>query len=373
MDKDGDLVMLTDNSVLVRKLRELPALMCVQRKANKVVVTPDDLVRSNIDSFGNNIGQTTNRITSMFEVQAKFPKDSAEYKELDYRIKCGQLFQQNEIDRAKGIISKPMPRTWYDYHAIWKIEDSEKKAFYKSIVVDKKPYFMKYIYPALSKQYNTYIKNTNRNSLREFQMTVSDLKQIPKEKLTEQQLTFLKYFDRYLPVGTGSCVMNKICAKLENEFDSFIAKKSDHESFDYAILKNDSAYTKYQFNLIKKVYTNFNKKLRNYAIFTNYERVDEDVVTTKISMMKEDFEIQCNIACPNKDVLCNIILDLCYSKSTTKKFAWSMCGDEIIQNLLNKNGNELSFPMLSDDEEFLYCGEKFKTVTIKMEENECLY
>lgn len=96
MDKDGDLVMLTDNDVLVRKLKELPALMCIQRKAEKKIVNEDDLIRSNINSFGDDIGKTTNWITSMFEVQAKYDKDSQEYKELEYRIMCGQLFQQNE-------------------------------------------------------------------------------------------------------------------------------------------------------------------------------------------------------------------------------------------------------------------------------------
>ena len=97
MDKDGDLVMLTDNQVLVNNLRELPALMCVQRKAAKKIVSEADAIRANIDSFGDDIGKTTNWITSMFDIQAQFDKDSREYKELDYRIKCGQLFQQNAI------------------------------------------------------------------------------------------------------------------------------------------------------------------------------------------------------------------------------------------------------------------------------------
>lgn len=97
MDKDGDLVLLTDNEILVDNLVELPAIMCVQRRAEKRVITEQDLIQSNIDSFGDEIGKITNRITSMFEVQAKFPEDSAEYKELDYRIKCGQLHQQNAI------------------------------------------------------------------------------------------------------------------------------------------------------------------------------------------------------------------------------------------------------------------------------------
>ena len=145
MDFDGDLVMLSDNRILVEKLEPLPALMCAQRKAAKTIPTEDDFVRSNIESFGNDIGQTTNYITSMFEVRSHYPKGSVEYDTLSYRIRCGQLYQQNAIDKAKGIICKPMPRTWHDRHAANKIEDDELRDFYRSIVADKKPYFMRYL------------------------------------------------------------------------------------------------------------------------------------------------------------------------------------------------------------------------------------
>ena len=46
MDKDGDLVMLTDNKVLVDKLKVLPALMCVQRKAKKKIVSEEDSIQT---------------------------------------------------------------------------------------------------------------------------------------------------------------------------------------------------------------------------------------------------------------------------------------------------------------------------------------
>ena len=94
-DKDGDLVMLTDNRVLVDYHKPMPTLMCIQRRAEKKVVTEDDIVEANIASFGDDIGKTTNWITSMFEVRSKFDKDSEEYKALSYRINCGQLYQQN--------------------------------------------------------------------------------------------------------------------------------------------------------------------------------------------------------------------------------------------------------------------------------------
>lgn len=70
--------------------------MCVQRKAEKIIPTEEDFISSNIASFGNEIGQTTNWITSMYEVQAGYPRDSVEYQTLAYRIRCGQLYQQNK-------------------------------------------------------------------------------------------------------------------------------------------------------------------------------------------------------------------------------------------------------------------------------------
>lgn len=84
--------MLTDNRVLVDYHRPLPTLMCIQRRAEKKLVTEDDIVAANIASFGDDIGKTTNWITSMFEVRSKFDKDSEEYKVLSYRINCGQLW-----------------------------------------------------------------------------------------------------------------------------------------------------------------------------------------------------------------------------------------------------------------------------------------
>ena len=92
MDFDGDIVMLTDNPVLIKAHRAFPALMCVQRKAQKCVVTEDDAITANINSFGDDIGKTTNWITSMYEVRSRFPQDSEEARILNYRIACGQLW-----------------------------------------------------------------------------------------------------------------------------------------------------------------------------------------------------------------------------------------------------------------------------------------
>lgn len=359
MDFDGDLVMLTDNHVLVRNIQSLPALMCVQKKAIKKVPTEEDFIQSNIDSFGNDIGIITNRVTSMYEVRSRFSQDSKEYKELSYRIQCGQQIQQNAIDRAKGIISKPMPKSWYDRHTVNKMEDGDTQSLYRSIVADKKPYFMRYIYPALMKQYNTYIKNTNRNALREFQLTVDEMMAMPFESLNDRQRDFLRYYNYRIPVGTGDCVMNKICRRFEKEFDGYISRHNSTTDFDYSVMKNGCGYSSSQFYAVKKLYEDYNNRLQDYAIFAKYERVDECDIVSATATMNDVFREECASICSNEHTLCDMILDICYTRNHTKKFVWSMCGQEIIHNLLEKNNHTISFPVIDPDGDIEYCGERY--------------
>lgn len=367
MDKDGDLVMLTDNEILVDRLKVLPALMCVQRKGEKRIVTEADFIQANIDSFGDDIGKTTNWITSMFDVQARFDKDSPQYKELDYRIKCGQLFQQNAIDKAKGIIAKPMPREWHDRHSVNQIEDPERRRFYQDIVADKKPYFMRIIYPALMKQYNTYIKNTNKSALREFQMTVDELYDIPEGERTGHQKDFLRYYEKRMPVGMNDCVMNRICRRFEEEFDGYLGRHNASTDFDYTIMKSDAEYTRSQYNAIAKLYESYNKRLRSYAVFANYERVDKDDAFSRRLDMRTEFSKECAKICPNRSVLCDIVLDICYTRNSTKRFAWEMCGSEIIQNLLRRNDEVITYPALDHDGDIEYGGNKFSLQKTRLE------
>ena len=112
--------------------------------AEKRRVTQADLIQANINSFGDEIGAITNRITSMFEVQARFAPGSEAYQTLDYRIKCGQLFQQNAIDKAKGILAKPMPKEWYSPSSLRcsegdSPEQERRKAQLRELLADKSP------------------------------------------------------------------------------------------------------------------------------------------------------------------------------------------------------------------------------------------
>lgn len=383
-DKDGDCVINTSFQLLVENTKKLPAVVCVQRKAPKCVPTEDNIMQSNINSFGNAVGEVTNKITSMFEIQARYPRDSREFRILDYRIKCGQLYQQNQIDKTKGIEAKDMPDKWYNWtsNKISKGKDSyEKKEnwFNRKLVADKKPYFMKYIYPAEKSNMNEYIKKNNEKSIMRFRITLNEL--LKKENKTKEEEKFVQCYYQRMPLGIAPCTMNKICWKIEELFDN--TEWINNGDFDYSILKCDVKYSNQLYNKIKKIYDRYRHETANYMQYAKSERIRSDERQMQKYIFKEQFRRQCLEQCPNEEYLCNIVLDLCYSKSKySKQFAWDICGDMFIQNLLKKHNYQITYPTLDDSGNIEFDGKYFsmKTTEIKvnldiedddMEDDEC--
>lgn len=369
-DKDGDCVINTSFPLLVKNTTELPAVVCVQRKAPKCIPTEDDIMQSNINSFGNAVGEVTNKITSMFEVQARYEKGSREYRVLDYRIKCGQLYQQNQIDKTKGIEAKEMPDQWYNWisNKIGKGKTSSEKKqnwFNRKLIADKKPYFMQYIYPAEKAKLNEYIKKNNEKSIMRFRITLDEL--LNKNNKSPEEKKFIDCYYQRMPVGIAPCTINKICWKIENIFDSISPSKS--ETFDYSILKSNASYSKHLFLQIKKNYDKYRRETSNYMQYAKSERIKTEDRQIQKYIFREEFKRQCLEQCPNEDILCNIVLDLCYSKSKySKQFAWDICGDVFIQNLLKRNNYVISYPTLDDNGEIEFNGLHFSMNTVKLKD-----
>ena len=113
----SDSVITTNNPIILKNTKDLQSIICEQRSIPKTRVTEALLRKSNKNGFGDAIGTYTNRITTMFDVLATLEKGSPEYNELMGRIIQGQAYQQEVIDKIKGIEAKAMPREWYDYKA----------------------------------------------------------------------------------------------------------------------------------------------------------------------------------------------------------------------------------------------------------------
>lgn len=95
---------------------------------------------------------------------------------------------------------------------------------------------------------------------------------------------------------------------------------------------------------------------------------DEEYVSMFIEL-RSDFDRMCSIACPNKMTLCNIIIDLCYTKNSTKKMSWDMCGREMIKNALEKHDYTLHYPTLDQCGDICFCGNRFRIDSVRLEED----
>ena len=360
MDFDGDLMMLTDNRILTEMITESPAIVCEQKAAPSSIPTEQDIIKSNIDSFGNEIGRITNYVTSMYEVASRYPIESEEYKELQYRIKCGQLIQQDAIDAAKGIIAKPMPVEWHDSHAVMRMGDVDKRDLYLRIVADRKPYFMKYIYPTLSKQYKDYIRKVNINTSRLFNKGIDDLIHEDISKLTDREIEFLGYYEKLMPVGNSDCVMNRICHRFETEFDHVLANKEQQSFYNYESLSGNSEYTTYQRDRVWKLFREYCDSISRYMKVADSQGDNKDSQIQALSNIKYEFLSECTSVCPNNQCLYDIIIDVAGKKNMTKKFVWDICGETILENLLEKNNYEIEYPIMSENGDIEFGGYRFE-------------
>ena len=50
----------------------------------------------------------------------------------------------------------------------------------------------------------------------------------------------------------------------------------------------------------------------------------------------------------------------------SKSIVWDVCGDQIIENMLKKHDNMLTYPEKCSEAEFSCCGAKFVSKTIKI-------
>ena len=370
LDKDGDQVFSTCSEVILNGIIESDPIVCMQSSALKVIPSDKDLQNSNKNGFGEKIGTYTNRATAMEQMKVKFDKNSQEHKELDRRIKLCMHFQQNEIDKIKGIKSPPMPKEWYDYK-INKIEDEDSdeiisvKEFNLKILANKKPKFMIYIYSDLMRDYKDFIKSAKNNCLMRFKMTPDELRM--KVDKSQDESDFLIRMDIQNPVEECNSLMNKVCSIIEMEFDGVVKERNKAIDFDYSFLVPNVKVSSSRSKKIEQYYKEYSSRVKNFMSEKNNFDDEDESEDRRVSMISW-FESQCYSTCTDENELLAILMKLMYKTNKSKQFLWDMCGRLIIKNLLEDNNYNISFPVRDNRGELKYSFEKYKMKTINVEE-----
>ena len=257
-----------------------------------------------------------------------------------------------------------MPRTWYDYHANTlpdkhTPEDAERRAFYLSIIADKKPYFMRYIYPDLMREYNTYIKNTNAKCRMLFKMTVEQMSALPDEELTPEQRTFLKYYRTRMPVSTENSVMNRICRRIEALLNVELRTDVASTKFDLSILKSGEEYLVGQQKAVMQLYRRFCQDHKERTERQGYNCLEPDAIRDLNAQLISQYRIECVSICSCSTQLADILVDSLYQRESAKRFVWDICPDGLLTNLCNANGGKVIFPMRDPEGEVEFRGKRY--------------
>lgn len=357
----GDLLFTTDSKPLLKNQKNLPALNCIQYKASKKVVTEADVVKANKSGFGSKIGSITNRITAITSLMANYEPGSVEYETLKYRTQCGQALQQEEIDKAKGILPNPMPKNWYIFSEnIIKDDDSDEikaqKTLNQRLCAAKKPYFFGYNYTTLKQEYDSYVRDTDEHIQ---SITGKSIRDLLKNdgNLAENEQKILDFYKKRLPLDVSPSTMNRICWAIEDEFDG--VDVVENAVFDYSIYKSGIEYSSEDYELIKIKCKTYKQRKRDISKKKFIEHEDtEESVADQLAKLNVDLEEDCFSICPNEQVLCEILLDICYKDGIDISIVWNMCGDIIVENLINESGM-YSYPEQDENGDFSFGGIKF--------------
>ena len=167
-----------------------------------------------------------------------------------------------------------------------------------------------------------------------------------------------------MPVSKAPGTMNRICEKIENEFQT--TNVLPDVEFDPSILKSDALYSQEEFEAVNVLYDEYGKAIA--LLCKNKHKNDTDGQDIELDMLrcKQSFVERCCEVCPNYMALTNIIIDVCYSSNKSKSFAWDICGNEIFNNVLHNSENKIQFPVKDENGDIEFCGKKFSLCTKKV-------
>lgn len=382
-DHDADMNFTSSNKILIKGIFNEPAIDCEGVSGAKIPnITIEQFMKACQQGFGNSVGSITNQGSSMYSTIAQFDVGSEEYKELDKRIKCIQLYQQYEIDRCKtGGEFKPLPDHWTNFRSDkvkinvskdGEILDDEEtiklKQFNQRILTEKKPYYFNYIYDSMNADYIKFYKNCRVACLRKFRCNVEDL--YSKEYLTKEENEFLEWYEKKIPVSMNKCVVNKIAWIVDGNFNGTFGRMTD-KNIDWSIYQNKDILDigdKKQIRKVVKLCNDYSKTLSNKT-FVEYNNKDEiygDMDDRDSVFLSDIYNV-----IPNEDVLLNTLLELSYNKSKIGRWlCWFICGNLIVKNILNNNKNIIEYPYKCDDGDFEYDGDLFKMVSLEVDIND---
>jgi hypothetical protein len=388
-DVDFDILATTSNQEIINGVfeDELPVVYNPPTP-QKIVFTDEDLYKADTFSFGSIIGSITNKSSNAYallpNIEKQYGIESEEYKIIISRLKQCCKAQSAQIDKAKiGREVKGIPKLWIHKQEI-KMDENKKvleseaivkeKTFYNSTLLNKYPYFFKYLYKDAKKKYNKYCEENEITCHQKYKMSFKKLREL--ERLSIEQKEFIEDYYKYMPLTYSNSPMNLLCRYIESiNFEiSQKIKSLDNKDIIKCYQNDAHPYSEEEYNNIITV-------LKNHVSGIRYDKLlpddnedkdfhfDEDVVG-EYKVDNDTLEKNINKICSDVYLVVNVLLTYFYlvKPSANKDILWSTYGKYIYKNVKEKKLIKTVFPFPDKKGNIEYLGTKFLLKEIDIDE-----
>ena len=349
-DFDGDIVLTTNNEYFIKGSHKDHNIITYE-KGN---YTPDKITIANVTKavskgFGTAVGSFSNTATCLYAMAAIY--DNPEHKEqhdiLMTRIKLLREIVGQEIDRIKGADKPSLPDSWKKYQRILPTDsEEERQRKYKanSLIVSKKPYFFRYLYPELNQRYKQFEASYNEVSRNMFGIKFKKL--LKKEEKTKDELNLIRKYKKFSPLITSNCVMNILCREMESvDFDiQFMKDEQGNKQKTVSCLptfedKYGDKFDENKYFVVKRMYQHYNSRVQvkimsgvldsipGVTDLDEYREINSSILDAIIIDIQQEL-IKAGVAADEFLFYCNR-LSKKYS-SFNWGFAWEVLEDQIV-------------------------------------------
>lgn len=373
-DFDGDVVMSTDNEIFIKGAQKWHNVITYEKGAVPVQkICLKNSIATDLRGLGTGVGGFSNCATIMHAMKGIFQKDSQKEQrdELTLRIKLLREIVGQEIDRIKGTAAPELPKEWKKTVRINDDDtDAVKADKYKrnSMVIAKKPYFFRYLYPELNQQFKQYEDSYNMASKEMFGMKFKKL--LVKPNKTEEEMNLVRRYQKYSPLITAPCIMNLLCKEFENvDFDINFNKGavSMLPTFEDEFEVDSDKYKQ-----VKELYRKFSARKQVKVLESILENADlpnrdeyDEIRFAAVDLVREEIRE----AIGGLNISSKELLFYCSQLSKEYRqfnwdFAWDILGDSIV-DLIPRGRVEVP---VKNDAGFDYLGDRYVLAPITEEE-----
>ena len=367
-DFDGDLTMTTDNSVVLKGAYGGLPITYDKGVAPKSVIKEEELYLADIKSFDSPIGIITNISTTMDAMIKSYSRDSVEYQELIKRLKLCRFYQGQAIDAAKNDNTKKMPSYWTRWTKItagMTAEERQRAELNNRLIIDKRPFFMKHLYPRLNRKYQMHHRKYDDYCITVFEQSLDVLidrySRYPA-RLTSDEFKIIEEYYRFSPTIETDCIANKVCKFLESEVQEIKKQVKNKNLVDIIGVLTDETtdFDDDKYQKMKLLYKKYKSGKTNFAFIkdVNGKEMFSNLDQYNKMILEEGQAISADIS-----ELANLAVKICYYDypHDTKQFVWQVFGEGVVRNVMKHRQEIVVAPFLdSQNGDIEYLGSYFK-------------